>query len=171
MEVACCETGEVQCQGTINSSTESPTDQFVAGILSNHSHLHTAGHTSFHAQQHKALCHRADPARLKNSHPLHICHLAAPLSLRTQSCTHIGDPPQTTLLSRFSAHDSLRDMAIKTDGISVVQDLLNPSAAETKTWYPYMRCTTGRCNALSRLGMRSYIGPKSCLDRSDLLMF
>lgn len=94
------------------------TDQFVAGILSNHSHLHTAGHTSFHAQQHKALCHRADPARLKSSHPLHICRLAAPLSLRTRSCTHIGDPPQTALFSRFSAHDSLRDMAIKTDGLA-----------------------------------------------------
>jgi hypothetical protein len=44
------------------------------------------------------------------------------------------DTPQTALFSRPSAHDSLGEMAIEKDGISVVQDLLNPSAAETKTW-------------------------------------
>jgi hypothetical protein len=44
------------------------------------------------------------------------------------------DTPQTALFSRFSAHDSLGEMTIEKDGISVVQDLLNPSAAETKTW-------------------------------------
>ena len=61
--------------------------------------------------------------------------MTAPFSLRTQSCTHIGDPPQTALFPKVSAHDSLGYMVIKTDGISVVHDLLNPSAAETKTWY------------------------------------
>ena len=77
------------------------------------------------------------PTPLHLTTPTHFTSaacLTAPLSLQTQSCTHIGDPPQKALFSKFSAHDSLGDTAIKTDGIRVVQDLLNLSAAETKTW-------------------------------------